>query len=383
MNFKLTEEQVDIQTAVRDFCERNFASELARECDREERFPHRLHKEAARLGFIGIHIPEEHGGQGYGVIENAIIAEAMCRADSTLGTALILADLGAELISRHGTENQREAYLAPIIQGEAISALALTEPARGSALAERLDTTATLAHNGYTVNGAKTLITNAPTAGHYITLAQTDPHADPPHKGHSLLIVPRDTPGTEIQEIKGKMGIRASPLGEIRFDDAPLKRDALLGEPNRGFYHTLGFINESRVEIAAQALGIAQGALDRAIKYAKERMVDGRSLSSLQTITDKLAWMVTEIEAARLLVYRAAWLIDQGTPDPKASSIAKVKAGRVAVEATDQSLQIHGGYGYLQEYDVERAYRDAKITEIYEGTTEIQRNTIARYLLRA
>ena len=382
MNFKLTEEQLDIQNAVREFCEDHFTRELASECDREEKFPWELHKKAAELGFIGVHLPEEYGGQGYGCMENVIVVEALCRADSTLGTAAILSDLGCELVLKFGTEEQKEKYLRRITKGEAISAVAFTEPARGSAISERLDTVASKSSQEWTISGTKTLITNAPIADFFVTLCQTDVEVDPPYRGQSLFIVEKGISGFEVRELKDKMGIRAAPLGEISFDSYPLPNGSLLGVMNRGFYHTLEWFNESRVEIAAQALGIAQGALDRALRYAKEREVSGMPIYGYQAVSHKLAEMAIKIEGSRLLVYKAAWLIDQGRTDPMLSSMAKARAGRVAVEAADEAVQIHGGYGYLGEYEVERLYRDAKITEIYEGTREVQKNTIARFLAR-
>jgi len=373
---------LDIRRAVEAFCEGHFTGELALQHDRREEFPRELHREAAKLGFIGIHFPEEYGGQGYGYLENVVVVEAMCRADSTLGTAIILADLGCELILKYGTEEQKERYIGRVADGDAISAAAFTEPARGSAISERLDTVAVRNSLGWVINGTKTLITNATTADFFITACQTDADAAPPYRGQSLFIVDSDAPGVEASELQDKMGIRAAPIGEITFDDARVPSENLLGEPNRGFYQTMEWFNESRVEVAAQALGIAQGAFDRALSYARQREAFGRRISEFQAVSHKLAEMRIKIEAASLLVYKAAWLIDQGRADPLVSSMAKALAGRVAVEVADDAVQILGGYGYLGEYEVERIYRDAKITEIYEGTREIQKNTIARFLLR-
>ena len=382
MNFELTEEQVDIRDAVKEFCEGHFTSELAMECDRREEFPRELHRRAAELGLIGIHLPEEYGGGGYGCTENVIVVETMCRADSTLGTALFLSDLGCELIARHGTDDQKERCLRGVAEGGMISSVAFTEPAHGSALSERLDTVAAQAADRWGINGGKTLITNASIADFFITLCQTNPEAERPYRGQSLFIVDSDAAGVEVRKIEGKLGIRASPLGELTFEDVSLPLEGLLGERDRGFYHTMDFFNGSRVEIAAQGVGIAQGALDRALGYAKEREVSGVRISEFQAVSHKLADMMIKIEGARLLVYKAAWLVDQGRPDPAMSSMAKARAGRVAVEVADDAIQILGGYGYIGEYEVERFFRDAKITEIYEGTTEIQRNTVARFLLR-
>jgi alkylation response protein AidB-like acyl-CoA dehydrogenase len=382
LNFEISEEQADILRAVKEFCGDHFTRELAQECDRKEYFPRELHSRAAALGFIGINIPEEYGGGGFGCTENVIVVEAMCGVDSTLGTALLLSDLGCELITMYGTDSQKERYLAGVAEGNLISSVAFTEPARGSAISERLDTVAVLQDNRWKINGSKTLITNASIADYYITLCQTDLNANPPYRGHSIFLIDSDAEGVEATEIMGKMGIRASPLGELTFEDVNLPTEALLGEKDRGFYQAMGFFNTSRVEIAAQALGTAQGAFNRALRYAKEREVSGEKISKLQAISHKLAEMAIKIEGARLIVYKAAWLVDQGRPDPALSSMAKACAGRVAVEVTDDAVQILGGYGYLSEYEVERLFRDAKVTEIYEGTTEIQMNTIARFLLQ-
>ncbi|KON30941.1 acyl-CoA dehydrogenase, partial [miscellaneous Crenarchaeota group-15 archaeon DG-45] len=307
----------------------------------------------------------------------------MCRADSTLGTAVILADLGCELILKFGTEEQKGEYLGKVAKGDAISAAAFTEPARGSAISERLDTVAVGRGRGWVINGTKTMITNATTADFFITLCQTDAEAQPPYRGQSLFIVASHAPGIGVTKIANKMGIRASPVGEINFDDVHVRGENMIGVRNRGFYHTMDWFNESRVEVAAQAVGMAQGALDRSLVYAREREAFGRKISEFQAVSHKLAEMAMKIEAARLLVHKAAWRIDQGEADPLASSMAKALAGRVAVEVADEAVQIHGGYGYLGEYDVERICRDAKITEIYEGTREVQKNTVARFLLRS
>ncbi len=383
MRFTFTEEQEDIRAAVREFCQKEFTPELARELARREEFPWELYRKACQLGFIGIHFPEEYGGGGYGYVEAAIVAEEMCRADSTLGTALILADIGCDVIMHFGTEEQKERYLSLVAGGRGLSAIALTEPARGSDLAACLDTRAIREGGEWVINGVKTLITNAPVAAFYITLCQTDLSAEPPYRGQTLFIVEADTPGLEASQIKDKMGIRASPTGEVSYSDVRVPDETIVGQLNRGFYHALAFLDESRVEIAAHAVGIAEGALDRALKYAREREAFGRKLVQLQAIAHKLAEMATKIEAVRLLTYKAAWLVDQGKMDPAITAMAKAYAGRVAVEVCDEAVQILGGYGYIGDYDVERYYRDAKITEIYEGTREIQLNTIAKWLLRS
>ena len=381
MDFSLTTEQLDIKSAVREFCEKEFTSELALECDREEKFPWELRRKAAELGFVGIHFPEEYGGGGFGHIENTIVAEEMCRVDSTLGTAIILSDLGCELLVMYGTEEQKEKYLPKVARGDAVSAIAYTEPARGSAISERLDTTARKEGDEWVINGVKTFITNAPIADFIFVLCQTDMKVVPAYRGQTLFIVEKNAPGLDITKIERKMGIRASPVGEVSFNEVRVSDSNVVGEVNRGFYHSMALFNMSRVEIAAQALGMAQGALESALKYALEREAFGKKLIEFQAIAHKLADMATKIEAARLLTYKAAWLIDCGKPDPKISSMAKAYASNIAVEVVDEAVQIFGGYGYIGDFPVERVYRDVRVTKIYEGTNEIQFNVIAKRLL--
>jgi len=339
-------------------------------------------KKPVNLGlFIGAHFPEEYGGQGLGMVENVLIVEEFCRANSTLGTALIHVELGSEIILRHGDEEQKKKYLPKITGGEAISALAVTEPAYGSNISACLETRAVKDGDYYIINGTKTLITNATIANWFVTLCQTNPEAKPPYRGQSVFVVEADREGVSTNLLKDKMGIRASPTGEVSFNDVKVPKENLVGQENRGFYHVMHFFDESRIEIAAHALGIAEEAFDRALAYAKEREQFGRKIGEFQVIQHKLADMAIKIETAKLIVYKAAWNFDQGRIDPYLTSIAKAYAGRVAVEVADEAVQIFGGYGYIGEYDVERIYRNAKITEIYEGTREIQKNTIAKSLI--
>ncbi len=382
MEFRLTEEQEAIRQAVREFCEKEFTPELVeRYCEAEE-FPMELYRKACQLGFIGIHVPEELGGQGYGVLENAIVTEEMCRADPDLGITLTLADFGAELILMFGTEEQKERWIPPVFKGETLSAAAFTEPSGGSDISKRLGTTARREGDGWVINGTKMFITNANLSRYIITLCQTDTEVEPPYRGQTLFIVPTDAEGVDVVKLPGKLGIRCSQTCEVSYSDVRVGDEAILGELNRGFYHTLAFLNRSRVEIAAQGVGIAQGAFERAMKYARERELFGKPLVQLQAVAHKLAWMATKIEAARLLTYKAAWLIDQGRPDPLISSMAKWYAARVAVEVVDEAAQIYGGYFYFQDYDIQRFYRVAKILEIYEGTKEVQKDTVARFLVK-
>jgi alkylation response protein AidB-like acyl-CoA dehydrogenase len=381
LNFELTEEQISIKKAVREFCEKEFKPELMMELDRREEFPMELYKKAAKLGFTSMRFPEEYGGQGYGLLEDCLVVEELCRADPGVGAAIFSGTFASDIIYHFGTEEQREKYLVPVCRGELISAGAFTEPAHGSDIT-RLDTIAVRRSGEFLINGTKTLITNAPIANFFGVLCQTDLEVTPSYRGQSYIIVDRDTPGVDVTPLKGKMGIRPTLLGEISFSNARVPEENLVGELNKGFYYAMEFFDKSRIQIAAQAVGMAQGAFERALDYAKKRVAFGGPIIQLQAIQLKLAEMATKIEAARLLTYKAAWLYDQGRVDPMMSSMAKAFAARTAVEVTDEAIQIHGGYGYLEDYHVERYHRCAKITDIYEGTTEIQKLNIARYLLK-
>ena len=382
LNFDLSNEQIAIRDAVKEFCEKEFTEELMQKCCDTEEYPWNLSKNAANLGFIGIHFPEKYGGQGYGYLENAIVAEEMTRVNPELGIPLTFADFGTELILKFGTEEQKEKYVPRIARGEGLSAAAFTEPSGGSDISKCLDTIAHKEGDEYIVNGSKTFITNANISDFIIVICQTNPKADPPYRGQSMLIIDGGTPGIDVTKLKGKLGMKASQTCEVAFSDVKVPEKNLLGKENRGFYHTLDFLNESRIEIAAQGVGIAQGSFDRAIAYSKERMLFGNPLIELQAVSHKIAEMAIKVESARLLTHKAAWLTDQGRPDPMISSIAKVYAARAGVEVTDEAAQIFGGYYFLDDYEIERFYRHAKVIEIYEGTKEVQKNNITRCLLK-
>ncbi len=380
MDFELTQEQKDIQKAAREFIQGEYDKEKILEWELNHSFPKEVWKKACKLGFIGIHFPEEYGGQGYGITENILVVEEFCRKDSGVGIAVTLADFSSEVILRFGTQEQKKKYLIPVTKGDFISGGAYTEPDHGSDITS-MATTAIKQGDSFVINGTKTSITNGMLADFFIVLCQTDPHAKPPYRGQCTIIVEKGAKGLEATEITAKMGIRGTSTAELSFTDVRVPLTNLLGEENKGFYQVLEFFDESRVEIAAQALGIAQGAFDRALDYAKQREQFGRKLVDFQVTQHKLADMATKIETARLLTYKAAWNYDQKRIDPKLTSMAKMFAAKVAVEVADEAIQIFGGYGYITEYEVERFYRDAKITEIYEGTKEIQKNTIASALI--
>jgi alkylation response protein AidB-like acyl-CoA dehydrogenase len=380
MDFKLTREQDDIKKAAEEFAKGEFDKEKALDYEKNHAFPSDIWKKASELGFIGIHFPEEYGGQDYGIFENALIVEEFCRQDSGIGIALSLADFSSEIILRFGNSSQKEKYLIPVAKGKALSSGGFTEPDHGSDIT-CMDTTAVKNGDKYTINGVKTFITNGNISDFAIVLCQTDLDINPAYRGQSIIIIEKGTPGYTTAELGEKMGIKMTSTGELSFNNVRVPISNLVGQENKGFYQTLEFFDESRVEIAAQALGIAQGAFDRALAYSKQRSQFGKKLAQFQVTQHKLADMATKIETARLIVYKAAWNFDQGNIDPKLTSIAKMYAGRVAVEVADEAIQILGGYGYMLEYQVERFYRDAKIMEIYEGTREIQKNTIASSLL--
>jgi len=375
MDFEFTQEQEDIRRAAKEFATKEFLKEKAEELDKKEEFPQELWKKACELGFIGLHFPEQYGGAGMGCLENILVAEEFCRADSTIGSALILSDFSTELLMMFGSEEQKSEVLPKVAKGKAITAGCYTEPEAGSDLTA-IRTRAVKDGDEWVINGSKTFITNAPIADYFIILAVTE-ETQPRYRGFTLFLA-KKCDEIRVTPIKGKLGIRASPTGEVAFKDLRLDESAVIGTLNRGFYQVLEFFNESRIEIAAQALGIAQGAFDRTVNYLKQRKQFGQPLGAFQALQHRMADLRAEIEAVRLLVYKAAWNFDARKPDPALTSMAKYLAGKLAVKVCDEAVQMHGGYGYIAEYEVERFLRDAKITEIYEGTKEVQLNTIAR-----
>jgi alkylation response protein AidB-like acyl-CoA dehydrogenase len=381
MEFELNKEQQQIQKAVRDFVKGEFKKDAILELEEKHEYPVKMWKKAAELGFIGIHFPEEYSGQGMGVMENILVAEELCRGDSSVGACLMLADFASEIVLHFGSESQKKTWLPKVAEGEVLSCGAFTEPDHGSDITF-MDTSAVRDGNEWVINGSKIFITNGgPLAGFYSVLCQSNPDAQPSHRGMSLILVEADRPGVSTASVGVKMGIRMMHTAEVTFKDVRVPAENLIGEENRGFYQVLEFFDESRILIAAQGLGTAQGAFDRALDYVKSREQFGRKIAKFQITQHKLADMATKIEMARLLTYKAAWNFDQGRIDPKLTSMAKMVAGRTAVEVADEAIQLMGGYGYMLEYEVERFYRDAKICELYEGTKEIQKNTIASALV--
>ena len=376
MHFELTKTQKDIQKAVREFARGEFDKALAMEFEKNHEFPTKIWQKAGDLGLIGVHFPEEYSGQGLGSLEDILVVEELCRGDSTIGSAVALSSFASELILHYGSDEMKAKWLPSVAEGRTLSAGAFTEPDHGSDITF-MDTTAVKDGDQWVINGTKTFITNGGLAGFYSVLCQTDPDAKPSYRGMSLMLIEADRTGLSTADVGEKMGIRSMATAEVNFKDVCVPLTNLIGEEGKGFYHVLHFFDESRIQVAAQALGIAQGAYDRALDYVKKREQFGKKIAQFQVTQHKLADMATKLELARLVTYKAAWNFDQGRIDPKLTSMAKMYAARTAVEVADEAIQLLGGYGYITEYEVERFYRDAKITEIYEGTKEIQKNTIA------
>ncbi len=382
MDFELTRSQKEIQKAARDFAKGEFDKELALKMAKNHEFPKKIWKKAADYGFIGVHFPEKYSGQELGVLENILIAEAFCAQDSTIGSAVILSGFASECLLRFASEEIKAQFLPQVAEGKVLSCGAFTEANHGSDIT-MMDTTAQEDADEWVINGVKIFITNGghPLTGFYSVLCQTDAEVKPSHRGQSLILVEADRQGVSTTDVGDKMGIHSMATAEVVFKDVRVPKTNLIGKQGRGFYQVLEFFDESRILVAAQALGTAQGAFDRALAYTKGREQFGKKIAQFQVNQHKLADMATKIELARLITYKAAWNYDQGRMDAKLTSMAKMYAARTAVEVADEAIQLLGGYGYMAEYEVERFYRDAKITEIYEGTKEIQKNTIASILI--
>ena len=379
MDFELTNRQNQIRLTAREFAEGEFP-EIAREYDRREEFPRDLWKKACELGFIGLFIRKEYGGLGLGFLEFAMVMEEFWRVDPGCGNILLTA-FGSELIQLYGTEEQKRRYLPPLTRGEAIMGTAITEPDAGSDILSIL-TRAKREGNHYVINGSKQFITNGSIANYIAVFCLVNPEAESRLKKFGVIVVETDRPGFEAIKITGKLGIRASDTAEIRFSDVRVPKENLIGEKEgEGFPQIMQLFNINRVIAASQGVGVAQGALDKAVKHVKQRKQFGHPIGVFQAIQFKIAEMASWVEAARTLTYKAGWMLDHGKVDPKLISMAKWIAGEVGVKVTNDALQLHGGYGYIADYDIERFYRDAKIVEIYEGTKEIEKNTIAREIL--
>ena len=375
MDLDLTQEHELVRATVREFAEQRVAP-VAEELDREGRFPYELVSELAELGLMGMPIPEEYGGAGADTVSYAIAIEELTRVDSSLAiTVAAHTSLGTMPIYLFGSEKQRREWLPDLASGRKLAAFGLTEPAAGSD-AGATRTTAAERNGSFVVNGSKIFITNAGTD---ITACVTITALTGQNEV-SNLIVPNGTPGYEISRPMKKLGWRASDTRELSFKDVEVPAANLLGDRGRGFAQFLEILDGGRISVAAMGVGLAQGAYDLAYAYAKEREQFGRPIAHFQAVQFRLADMATEIEAGRALVYRAAWLKDQGRPFGREAAMAKLYTGELSNRAANSALQIHGGYGYMDEYPISRLYRDQKILEIGEGTNEVQRMVIAKHL---
>jgi alkylation response protein AidB-like acyl-CoA dehydrogenase len=375
VNFDLSAEHELIRQTVRDFAVDRVAP-AAEELDREHRFPYELVAELAELGLMGIPVPEEYGGSGGDTVSYAIAIEELTRIDSSLAiTVAAHTSLGTMPILLFGTEQQKREWLPDLASGQKLAAFGLTEPDAGSD-AGATQTRAELRDGRWVVNGAKIFITNAGTdiSARVTITARTG------EDEISNIVVPNGTPGYVISAPMQKLGWRASDTRELSFQDCAVPEENLLGERGRGFHQFLEILDGGRISVAAMGVGLAQGAYDLASAYAKERHQFGRPIASFQAIQFKLADMATEIEAGRQLVYKAAWLKDQGRPFALEAAMAKLYTGELSQRAVNHALQIHGGYGFMDEYAISRLYRDQKVLEIGEGTNEVQRMVIAKHL---
>lgn len=378
MNFRLSDEHTMIRKLVRDFAKKE-VEPTAAERDENERFEVEIFEKMAMLGLTGIPWPEKYGGIGSDYLAYCIAVEELSRVCASTGVTLSAhTSLASWPIYAFGTEKQKQQYLRPMAEGKKIGAYGLTESESGSDAAS-MKTTARINGNHYVLNGSKIFITNGGVADFYIVFALTDPKDK---RSATAFIIEKDFPGFSIGKKERKLGIRSSPTATIIFENCKVPVENVLGEVGQGFKIAMMTLDGGRNGIAAQAVGIAQGALDAAVAYAKERKQFGRAIVENQGISFKLADMATSIEAARLLTYQAAWLESTGQPYGKASAMSKLLAGDTAMKVTTEAVQVFGGYGYTKDYPVERYMRDAKITQIYEGTQEIQRLVIARMLTK-
>ncbi len=378
MDFALTEEQQMFQAMVRDFATKELQPRAA-QVDEEEKFPAETVRKMAELGLMGVAIPEEYGGSGGDAIHVVIATEEVARGcGGTSAIYLASLSLACYPILKFGNEEQRRRFVVPLAKGEKLACFALTESGAGSD-AFALRTTAAKREDHYVVDGTKIFITNGAEADIAVVFATTDKSQR--HRGIVALVVEKGTPGFSVGKKEKKLGIRASSTAELIFEGCKVPADNRLGKEGEGFKVAMGAIDSSRISVAAQAVGIARAALEAALSYTQSRQQFGQAISSFQAVQWMLADMATEIDAARLLTYRAAYLKNQGLPYIKESAMAKLFAAETATKVTNKAVQLHGGYGYVKDYPVERFLRDAKITEIYEGTSEMQRQTIARQLL--
>jgi len=379
MDFELSKEQLDIRKAAQEFAEGEFR-DIARECDINEEYPPGLLVKGAELGFVGVFIDEKYEGLGMGFLEHALIMEEFFKVDPGLAQQFCSLTFGSEEFLLFGTEEQKKKFLPPLVEGKAIMGFAITEPDAGSDTAAA-STSAELDGDEYVINGSKVMIGNGSVANFLLVFCLTDPEEKSKSRRHSIIVVETDRAGYEAQPLHGKMGMRASDTSNIFFSNVRVPTENLIGKRGKGFYQLMAFFDRSRAYVAAHGVGLAQGALDMAVKHVKEREQFGRKIASFQSTQFKVADMATKIELARTLTHKACTLLDKGKPNSLVTAMAKMFSARTAVEVVDEALQLHGGYGYFNDEDVERFYRSAKVLEIYEGAKEIEKMIIGRGVL--
>jgi len=388
MDFELNKTQKDIQKAVRDFIKGEFDKDLALELAKNHEFPKKIWQKAGEIGLIGVHFPEEYSGQGLGSLEDILVIEELCRGDSSIGSAVALSSFASELIVHYGSDEMKEKFIPEVAEGRMLSAGAFTEPDHGSDLT-RMDTTLREQDDGFVLNGTKVFTTNGGYADFFIVLAQENPEAGP-GKGMTTIIIERDPSSwlggkMEINEIPDKMGLRMTSSSELVFQDLKISKENILGKRERGLLNVLDFLDESRIEIGAQALGNCEGAFLKALNHAREREQFKRPIIDFQAIGHKLARMWSQLQTLKWITYYGAWLCDNRPQKismtiPLFTSIVKHHVPETAKSIIDDAITVFGGYGYFLDQEVERRYRDNRIIEMYEGTVEVQLNNIVRIL---
>lgn len=378
MDFELSEEMRMLKDMSYKFAQAEIAP-LSKECDEEEKYTPEIRIKAAENGLVACWVPEEYGGAGVGILGNTIVTEELSRIDMGIGLNVYAAAFGCEGVFFFGTEEQKQKYIPPVCSGKWVSAGAFTEPNAGTDVAG-YKTRAVKDGSDYIINGNKMFITNGTVCDWMLVQAITDPDQKA-HKSFSQIVVPADLPGITRNKIPGKMGIRSSDTAEIAFEDVKVPQENLIGKEGAGFYQLMHFFDVTRVMVAGQAVGLSQACLDESIKYCKERTAFGKPLGAYQLSMKKLTEMAIKIESLRNVIYKAAWLIDEGKPDYHLAAMAKFLGGETAVFCANAAVELHGGYGYIDEYNVQKWYRDAKILELYEGTKEAEIMTIGRVLM--
>ena len=380
---QLDKTQKQIQKAVNDFIKGEFKKEVLDHLVETHAYPEEIWRKAGEIGLIGLNFPEEYSGQEMTIFENVLVTESLCRGDSSVGTCLSMAGYGSEMILRYGSKAQKAAWLPKIAEGEILSSPALTEPGMGNDL-ERITTTAVKQGDQWVINGTKSFVMNGgPLSGFYLVFCRTDPDESSPSKAFSTILVEAGHEGITLSDSGSWLGRKLMSVSDVTFENVGVPFGNMIGKENKGLAQVNACLNENRILAAAQALGIALGAFDRALAHVKQREQFNRKLVDFQITRQKLAEMGTKIEAARLLTYQAAWQFENNKRSrEQPGAMAKLFACRAAVEVTDEAIQLLGGYGYMQEYEVERYFRDAKVTDIFDGTSIVQKNIIASEIVK-